>query len=120
VHLSIGYSASLGGFSHQMSLIRSTDDDDVLYEALMTLFTKYVESKPIRNVTFAFRKLVPLKQEQLDLFTDVETTDKKRRLQFTLAKIKERYGHNAILRTSALLKSSTTRDRHTLIGGHRK
>jgi DNA polymerase V len=120
VHLSIGYSASLGGFSHQMSLIRSTDDDDVLYEALMTLFTKYAESKPIRNVTFAFRKLVPLKQEQLDLFTDVETTDKKRRLQFTLAKIKERYGHNAILRTSALLKSSTTRDRHTLIGGHRK
>jgi DNA polymerase V len=120
VHLSIGYSSHLGGFSHQMSLIRATDDHDILYEALMTLFTKYVTDTPIRNVTFAFRKLIPLTQEQLDLFVDVEDNDKKRRLQMTLAQIKERYGHNAILRTSALLKSSTTRDRHTLIGGHRK
>lgn len=120
VHLSIGYSASLGGFSHQMSLIRATDDEDILYEALMRLYHRFIDNKPIRNVTFAFRKLVPLEQEQLDLFTDVETTDKKRRLQVTLANIKARYGHNAVLRTSALLKASTTRDRHTLIGGHRK
>jgi DNA polymerase V len=120
VHLSIGYSASLGGFSHQMSLIRATDDEDTLYEALMRIYHRYVEPKPIRNITFAFRKLNPLDHEQLDLFTDAETTDKKRRLQVTIAQIKERYGHNAILRTSALLKASTTRERHTLIGGHRK
>jgi len=120
VHLSIGYSASLGGFSHQMSLIRATDDEDTLYEALMRIYHRYVEPKPIRNITFAFRKLNPLDHEQLDLFTDAETTDKKRRLQVTIAHIKERYGHNAILRTSALLKASTTRERHTLIGGHRK
>jgi DNA polymerase V len=120
VHLSIGYSASLGGFSHQMSLMRATDDEDTLYEALMRIYHRYVEAKPIRNVTFSFRKLTDLGKEQLDLFTDVETTDKKRRLHVTLAHIKERYGHNALLRTSALLKSSTTRDRHELIGGHRK
>ena len=120
VHLSIGYSASLGGFSHQMSLIRATDDEDTLYEALMRIYHRYVEAKPIRNITFAFRKLNPLDHEQLDLFTDAETTDKKRRLQLTIAHIKQRYGHNAILRTSALLKASTTRERHTLIGGHRK
>ena len=120
VHLSVGYSASLGGFSHQMSLIRATDDEDVLHEALMRLYHRYVESKPIRNITFAFRKLSPLSHGQLDLFTDVAVTDKKRRLQVTLAKIKERYGHNAVLRTSALLKASTTRDRHGLIGGHRR
>jgi DNA polymerase V len=120
VHLSIGYSASLGGFSHQMSLIRATDDEDTLYEALMRIYHRHVEAKPIRNVTFSFRKLMPLSHEQLDLFTEVEDTDKKRRLQVTLANIKARYGHNAVLRTSALLKSSTTIDRHTLIGGHRK
>jgi DNA polymerase V len=120
VHLSIGYSASMGGFSHQMSLIRATDDNDVLYESLMTLFFKYIEQKPVRNVTFAFRKLNPLTHEQLDLFVDPLLTEKKRKLQTTIAMIKSRYGHNAILRTSALLKSSTTIDRHTLIGGHRK
>jgi DNA polymerase V len=86
----------------------------------MRIYHRYVEAKPIRNITFSFRKLTEVSKEQLDLFTDVETTDKKRRLQVTLAQIKERYGHNAVLRTSALLKSSTTRDRHTLIGGHRK
>jgi DNA polymerase V len=120
VHLSIGYSASLGGFSHQMSLMRATDDEDVLSEALLRIYHRYIEDKPIRNVTFSFRKLMPLTHEQLDLFTNVEDTDKKRRLQVTLANIKSRYGHNAVLRTSALLKASTTIDRHTLIGGHRK
>ena len=120
VHLSVGYSATMGGFSHQMSLIRATDDEDTLYEALMRIYHRYVENKPIRNLTFAFRKLSPLDREQLDLFTDVHVTDKKRKLQFTIAQIKERYGHNAILRTSALLKASTTKDRHSLIGGHRK
>ena len=120
VHLSIGYSKTLGGFSHQMSLIRATDDEDVLYRALMVLFHKYVEDKPIRNVTFAFRKLVPLKNEQLDLFVDPFLAEKKRKLQQTIASIKHRFGHNAVLRTSALLEASTTVERHTLIGGHRK
>jgi DNA polymerase V len=120
VHLNIGYSASLGGFSHQMSLIKPTDDEDVLAEALFHLFHRYVEAKPIRNVNFSFRKLTPLTHEQLDLFSDVDASDKKRRLQVTIANIKARYGHNAILRTSALLKASTTIDRHSLIGGHRK
>jgi DNA polymerase V len=120
VHLSIGYSASMGGFSHQMSLMKATDDEDVLAEALLTLYHRYVEAKPIRNVTFSFRKLAPLHHEQLDLFTDVRLSDKKRRLQVTLANIKARFGDNAVLRTSALLKSSTTIDRHRLIGGHRK
>ncbi len=120
VHLSIGYSKSMGGFSHQMSLIRATDDNDVLYDALMVLYHKFIEDKPIRNVTFAFRKLEPLHHEQLDLFVDPVLTEKKRQLQQTLAVIKHRFGHNAVLRTSALLDASTTKERHTLIGGHRK
>jgi DNA polymerase V len=120
VHLSIGYSASMGGFSHQMSLIRATDDPDVLYQALTTLYFKYVAQKPIRNITFAYRKLTALTHEQLDLFVDPSITDKKRRLQTTLATIKARFGHNAVLRTSALLNASTTIERHSLIGGHRK
>lgn len=120
VHLSIGYSKSLGGFSHQMSLIRATDDPDVLYDALMVLYNKFIEDKPVRNVTFAFRKLQPLHHEQLDLFVDPILLDKKRKLQTTLANIKHRFGHNAVLRTSALLEASTTIERHTLIGGHRK
>jgi DNA polymerase V len=120
VHLSIGYSSSMGGFSHQMSLIRATDDPDVLYQALTTLYFKYVAQKPIRNVTFAYRKLTSLTHEQLDLFVDPSLTDKKRRLQTTLATIKARFGHNAVLRTSALLNASTTIERHSLIGGHRK
>ena len=120
VHLSIGYSKTMGGFSHQMSLIRATDDEDELYNALMVLFHKYIEDKPVRNITFAFRKLVPLKNEQLDLFVDPFLSDKKRKLQQTIATIKSRFGHNAVLRTSALLEASTTKERHTLIGGHRK
>jgi DNA polymerase V len=120
VHLAIGYASSLGGFSHQMSLMRPTDDEDTLYDALMRLYDKFVEDKPIRNITFAFRKLHTPHYEQLDLFSDINLVDKKRRLQRTIADIKHRFGHNAVLRTSSLLKESTTIERHRLIGGHRK
>lgn len=120
VHLSIAYSKGMGGFSHQMSLIRATDDGDVLTDALLHLFHKYVDTRPIRVVTFAFNKLEPNVYHPIDLFTDPEVQDGKRRLQHALDKIKARYGKNAVLRTSALLEASTTIKRHELIGGHRR
>jgi DNA polymerase V len=120
VAISIGYSSMRGGFGRQMSLIRPTDDDDVLYQALLTIFNKHIINQPIRRVGIAFSKLFPLEIEQLDIFVDPRLQDKKRRLSNTITAIKKRYGKNAILRLTSLLESSTTIARHNQIGGHRK
>ena len=120
VSLFIGYSDP-GGFSHQMALMHPTDDGDILVEALLTLYGKYVDHKrTIRNVSFSFGKLKPLLYEQIDLFIDPEEQDRKRRLQRALDEIKFRYGRNAVVNCTALLKHSTTIERHRLIGGHRQ
>jgi len=120
ISLFIGYSDP-GGFSHQMALMRPTDDVKILNEALLTLYWKYVDPKrTIRNVGFSFGKLTPLLYEQINLFIDPEEQDKQRRLQRALDEIKFRYGRNAVMKTTALLKHSTTIERHRLIGGHRQ
>jgi DNA polymerase V len=120
ISLFVGYSDP-GGFSRQMALMNPTDDNDILIEALLTLFYKFIEPKRfVRNIGFSFGRLTTPEHEQLNLFIDPYEQDRKRRLQHALDEIKYRFGKNAILRATALLPSSTTIDRHTLIGGHRK
>jgi len=122
VHLFVGYSdtTTYGGFSHQASLLRPTDDSDEIFGALLHLFEKHAENQPIRNVGFSLGKLANPCYEQIDLFISPEEQDKKRRLQNTLDEIKARYGSNAVLRATALMKASTAIERHERIGGHHK
>ncbi|HAV19757.1 MAG TPA: damage repair protein [Firmicutes bacterium] len=120
VSLFIGY-RDPGGFARQMALQRPSDDNEILKDAFLTLFNRHIEhGRFVRNVGLAFSKLQPLLYEQLDIFIDPLEQDKKRRLQTALDEIKFRFGRDAILRATALLKSSTTIERHKLIGGHRK
>lgn len=121
VGLAIGYSSNQGGFSRQMSLIKASDDTDVLYDALMTLYNKNCQDLPIRNVHVAYGHLLPRSnKEQLDLFVDPEESEKRRNLQLMIDEIHNKYGKDIILRMSALTESSTAKERHSFIGGHRK
>ena len=120
VSLYIGYSKQ-GGFSAQMSLLKDTDDTDIVYETLLEIYKKHVENMPIRRISIALSKLRFFNNfEQLDLFVDSETSNRKRNLQFTIDHINQKYGRNSILRTSALLESSTIIERHSFIGGHKR
>lgn len=121
VHLGIIYSSNKGGFSHQLSLERPTDDTETLCDALLYLYNKYVENLPIRGVHIAYGKLCPrLKHQQLDLFIDAKEMEEKRNLQLMLDLLHDKYGKDVVLRASALLDSSTAKQRHSYIGGHRK
>ncbi|MFA5235573.1 MAG: hypothetical protein WC399_01765 [Bacilli bacterium] len=120
VALYIGYSQQ-GGFGHQMALIRATDDNEIIKESFMTLYHRHIDARQcVRRVGLSLSKLQPLTPEQLDLFIDPKEQDRRRRLQHTLDEIKVRYGKNAVFRATALLPSSTTIERHRLIGGHRR
>lgn len=121
VHLYVGYSKSLGGFSSQTSLLKYSDKNDDIYEALISIFNKKVLDLPIRKLSIALTKLKDNDGvEQLDLFTNYETMIKEKRLQLTIDNIQSRYGKNAVLRTSSLLDFSTIKERHTYIGGHKR
>ena len=120
LHLYVGYSKS-GGFARQMSLLRPTDNNDEIFEALMEIYNKHIQDEPIRRLSISFSKLKSVYGFiQINLFVDPEEEDKKRRLQYTIDAIQTKYGKNSILRTSALLESSTIKERHTFIGGHRR
>ena len=121
VALMIGYSYELGGgFSRQLSLVKTTSDNDLIYDGLMTLFRKFCEDKPIRRVDIVFGKLTFDNFEQLDLFVDPKEQISKKFLRKALDEIVLRFGRDSVLRGSALLEESNVIKRHAQIGGHRK
>lgn len=121
VSVGVVYAAESGqsGFSRQSALDIPTDDTAVLYKACLRLFDRYVENAPIRGLYISFGKLQPWAQaEQLSLFADPEETKKNRKLALAMDLIGAKYGRNTVLRASSLTEDSTTRERHTMIGGH--
>ena len=121
VSLYIGYSKSeMGGFSRQMSILAPTNETEVLFKALMEVFKKHIEDKPIRRVGISFGQLSEASHQQLNLFSNSEKQIAEQELQMTMDKIQLKYGKNILLRASALSKDSTAIERHNQIGGHRK
>ena len=90
----------------------------------------------IRRVNIAACNLIPEdeipeeKAQQLDLFTDFEEKERKkkalkaaeekeRRLQRATLQIQDKYGKNAVLKGMNFLEGGTTIERNGQIGGHR-
>ena len=119
VSLSIRYSKEFnGGFSRQTQLINYTDDIDIIYNALISLFNKYKQNIPIRSVSLSLGKLLKTSYYQPILFEDISLQERKRKLMHTLDSIKKRFGDNAIFRGDQLLEASNALERHNRIGGH--
>ncbi len=119
VSLSIKYSKPYnGGFSRQTQLITYTDDVDIIYEGLISLYNKFVIDLPIRGVSLSLGNLLLSPYYQPSLFEDIKSQEKKRKLMLTLDSIKKRYGDNSIFRGNQLLEASNALERHNRIGGH--
>lgn len=122
VHLFIRYTFHQeGGYSHQVDLLRPTDNNDEIFEGLKYLFFKYTpDNALIRQVGISFSNLSKPKVKQLSIFQNVEEEESNTNLFLALDEIQEKYGKNSVLRASSLLKNSTIKERHNQIGGHRK
>lgn len=121
VSLFVSYSKEeMGGFSRQLSLLNNTDDTDVLFNAVMEIFKKFIKDKPIRRVGINFGKLCTPGYQQLNIFEDSKKQIERKQLQIAVDKIQMKYGKNILLRASALTEDSTAIERHNQIGGHRK
>ncbi len=121
VSLAVGYSNNLGGFSRQMSLLNPTDDTEIIKSAIFDIYKQNIEDLPIRRLYVSYGKLSPARDyQQLDLFTDPKEIDDRKNLQLMIDAIHNRYGKDVVLKASALTSESTIKDRHNMIGGHRK
>ena len=114
-----------------------TSSTHVIMETMMALYDRVVDRNLlIRRVNIAACNLISEDEipeegpQQLDLFTDFEAEDKKkkaaraaeateRRLQRAALEIQARFGKNALLKGMNLLEGGTTIERNGQIGGHR-
>ena len=110
----------MGGFSRQMSLLAPTNETDVIFKALLEIFNKHIENKPIRRVGMCFGKLVPASHQQLNIFENSDDQIANQELKMAMDKIQMKFGKNKLLRASSLSEDSTAIERHNQIGGHRK
>ncbi len=121
-----------------INLERHTSSSKVIIDAVMSLYEKIINKSFLnRRVTIVANNVQDenltkeeRKFEQIDLFTDYETLNKKKQqeeiyeqkeknLQHTLIDIKKKYGKNAILKGMNLVDGSTTIERNGQIGGHK-
>ena len=106
------------GFSRQCSLDIATDDNECLYQAVLTLFRRFALDLPIRGLSIGFSKLSPYGEQQYGLFESEADIEERRALYKAMDAIQARFGKNAVLRLSSLTEDSTIKMRHQQIGGH--
>lgn len=106
-------------FSKSMSLLKSSHDNDELFNAFMTIFNGFDLEHPIRQVFLSVGDVKDHDFEQISLFDEV-SGEKQAKLWETLDQIQNRFGKDKLMRANALTKSSNYLKRANQIGGHRK
>ncbi len=120
------------------NLTRQTSSTRIITEAVMELFERITDPDlMIRRINVCAARVVPEeeaapvdKYEQLDLFSDFETTQRERAeederlakdkaLALATLDIKGKYGKNAILKGTNFLEGATARERNQQVGGHK-
>ncbi len=120
-----------------VNLERLTSSSHLITEAVIGLYERIVnEGLWIRRITLTANHVADEAQqreptfEQLDLFTDYQAVEKKRReeeakiakerkLQEAMLAVKKKYGKNAVLKGMNLQEGATAIKRNDQIGGHR-
>ena len=103
-----------------------------ILDAATRLFERIVDRNLlVRRMYVVANHILPedraplIEETQMDLFaetetaSDAETSDRERRQQEAILRIRDRFGKNAILRGMNLEEGATARDRNRQIGGHR-
>lgn len=86
-------------YSHQKSLIRSTDSTNVIYEAIKEAFKEVWKGDKIRQLGVRVTKLSSNEYVQETLF-DYEKNEKQRKLDETLDSLRNKFGKDAVMRST--------------------
>ena len=115
-----------------------TSSARLLLEAVLPLYDRITDpALLVRRVTLSAEHVIPESDvqqkpvyEQLDLFTDYEALERKRkkeqeqlekerRLQEASIELKKKYGKNAVIKGTSLQEGATGMQRNRQIGGHK-
>lgn len=116
-----------------INIDHKTSSTKIIMEAVMELYEKIINDKLlVRRINITANNVVNISEvkeeayEQIDLFTDYEEINNKRKkeqaereIQKAMIDIKNKYGKNAILKGMNLQKEGTTIERNSQIGGHK-
>ena len=94
-----------------------------LYSKLVGEYLKLFEqttdkSTPIRRLGISFERLQEDRNEQINIFENIEKNTKEKKLEKSIIELKYRMGKNIIIRGMNLEEGATTIIRNKLIGGH--
>lgn len=120
------------------NLERQTSSTKLIIDAMMNLYTRIVDQNLlVRRINVTANHVVKESSvekgssyEQLDLFTDYEVIQKKRKeedaillrerkMQHAILEIKKKYGKNAVLKGLNFEEGAMTKERNKQIGGHK-
>lgn len=98
-----------------------TNAISAISQAVMQAFDNKVDhSLLIRRLGICAENVQPDNHAlQYDLFSDSDALERERQLQGAMLAVRRKYGANAILKGLNYLDGAMTRERNTLIGGHR-
>jgi len=119
LHLTVGFSRYCcdKGFSHQIKM-ESSNSTKKIAEVSLDLFRKYYQAQPVRSLAISCGKIKPKVALQLNLFEDPTRTLNNEKLEYTIDKIRERYGFTSLVYGSSMLEGGTAVKRSSYIGGH--
>ena len=115
-----------------------TSSTKLIMDATLKLFEKIVDKDlTVRRIYIVANHLIRErdvddgpKQEQIDLFSNIEEVDKQRKkqkeslkkerkMQEAILKIQKKYGKNAVIKVNNLEEGATAMERNGFIGGHK-
>ena len=121
VSIYIGYSDStekaVGGSARFTGY---TSSYKTIMNKVSELYYKFASpSLKVRRLNVSLNDVIKEEFCTYDLFSDVTSQEKEKTLYKTVAKIKDKFGKNAIYKGISLGEKATQRERNKLIGGHR-
>lgn len=119
ISLGIGYSHEElgGGFYRSKTVETPTNITMDLYRVCLELFNKHYDGRTVRQISIALSNIVPDESIQLDLFDP--NLWKKKKLGYTVDRIRQRFGSASLLRAVSYTEGGTARRRAKLVGGHK-
>ena len=114
------YESEIPGFSKQITLDAPTDQNEILYKAVLEILNDNIKNIGVRKVYISFNKLSDAEFMHQSLFEDNDKAIDNREINLVMEQIQEKYGQESISRTSSLLDKSMFKTRARQIGGHRK
>ena len=118
ITISIGNKYLNIGFNKSQKIVTPTNSTKELQQYTVTLFKKYWQQEVIRNIAIYASELISVTSQQLDIFDDLQTSQKQATLDKTVDAIRQKYGFTKLIHTASLSPGATAIERANLVGGH--